>query len=311
MKQPVISDKQLALRDKILLIKEKKSLNSAELSRITGRSEGTISDLIGNKKAFSDKLILLVTDLLRDYMGEADLVETSQYAKMWNIAKIGKQESDIRLVVGNTGIGKSVVFKKFAEENSHTCYYKIVDNKLTWNNFLLDVCVRFGLKLPNKKRIFTTELMKTLVTYVEEHADRNPMLIVDESEVMRNTFFKEFKNLRTATEDLLSIVIVGITEVESKIARLAGLDPKTWLPSREDSNQYTTFARRIKHFRIQNISTDDIRHFCLQKGIVNDAVIKEAQSKWWNYAEADRAVRRAEKMGLVLKDLTIDEFKVL
>jgi hypothetical protein len=46
------------------------------------------------------------------------------------------------------------------------------------------------------------------------------MLIVDESEVMKNNFLKEFKNLRTATEDLLSIVIVGITEVESTLHAL-------------------------------------------------------------------------------------------
>jgi dephospho-CoA kinase len=64
---------------------------------------------------------------------------------MWNIAKIGKQESDIRLVVGNSGIGKTIVFKKFAEEISVVATTKYSTEHLTWNNFLYEICRGFGV----------------------------------------------------------------------------------------------------------------------------------------------------------------------
>ena len=123
-----ISAKQAALRDKLKSLMEKKSLKPAEIARISGRSEGTISELLRDKKTFSDKLLNVIYDSLRDYMGEDDLVSTRQFNKMWNIAASGKKMSDMRLVVGNTGVGKSVVFRKFAEENE-SCYYVKVDRK--------------------------------------------------------------------------------------------------------------------------------------------------------------------------------------
>jgi plasmid maintenance system antidote protein VapI len=128
MKTVEISEKQSELRDKIAVLMTKKNLKSSEIARITGRSEGTISELLNNKKAFSDKLLIVVKDALKDYLGEDTLVQTRQYLKMWNIAKSGKQVSDMRLVVGNSGIGKSVVFKKFAEENE-SCFYIKIDRK--------------------------------------------------------------------------------------------------------------------------------------------------------------------------------------
>lgn len=313
MKEQIkISERQKTLSEKVQALKDKKGLSGADLARITGRSEGTISDLLGAKKSFSDKLLGLIHDSLRDYIGENELIETRQHQRIWNIAKSAKSASDFRLVVGNTGIGKSVVFRKFAEENQCCCYCKIYNRNITWNNFLSDVCKGFGVRMKTgKKRYYTSELLNAFIGYVEENSDKNPMLVIDESEVMRNIFFKEFKNLRTATEGLLSIVLVGITEVESRIAKLAGLDPKTWIPNREDSNQYTTFARRIKHFRIPNISTDDMISFCKANGIESNKTAEQLSLRWWNYDEADRFIRKAKSMGINLAAITPKEIEIL
>jgi hypothetical protein len=323
-KQIIISEKQANLRDKLLAVMDKKNLKAAEIARITGRSEGTISDLLRNKKSF-DKVLNVIYDSLKDYMGDDELVPTRQYNKMWNIAKAGKQLSDMRLVVGNTGIGKSVVFKKFSEENE-TCYYLKIDRKeMTWNQFLQKVTEKMGLKLERNRKHFgrfsTSYLLDKIIAFVEEKADSNPQLIIDESEFARNTFFKELKGLYTATEGLLSIVVVGITDVMTRIGRMAGLEYRQyqtangynyrWYPTKENSNIYTTFARRISVFRIDNISTEDIAAFCTEKGITNKKVIELAAARWWNYDEADRAIKRAQRMGLNLATITPEEFEVL
>lgn len=322
MSKVEVSARQESLRDKLNALMSKKNLKPAEIARITGRSEGTISELLRNKKQFTDKLLTVIHESLRDYMGEEELVATRQFNKMWNIAKAGKQSSDMRLVVGNTGIGKTVLFKKFAEENESCWFLKFDRKEITWNRLLLLIAQEMGVRLDKKrKRFSSTLLLDKIIELIEEKADTNPMLIIDESEVARVSIFKEMKNLRTATEGLLSIVIVGITEVADRVGRMAGLECRAystpsgtnykWYPRTEDSNQYTTFARRISVFRIDNISSKDIEDFCFEKGITNPGVIALAQARWWNYEDADRAIKRAERMSINLQEITPAEFEVL
>lgn len=317
-----ITQQQAALRDKLKTLMTKKNLKASEIARITGRSEGTISDLLNDKKACSPKLLNVIYESLRDYMGEEELVPTRQLNKIWQLAQTGKKASDMRLIVGNTHIGKSATLKKFAEENECCWYIKIDRKELTWNRFLFKMATEMGVKLNRERKRFSTNyLLDNIVKAIEEKADSNPMLIVDESEVVKNSFFKEFKNLRTATEGLLNITIVGISEVMKRIGKMAGLECRKyetasgynykWYPVKEDSNPYTTFASRIQVFRIDNISTEDIASFCLNKGIGNKEVIKLASARWWNYAEADRACKRAERMGISLTELTPEEFELL
>lgn|GEM_PF-2032917 len=321
-KNVTISEKQANLRDKVFAMMEKKNLKPAEISRITGRSEGTMSEFLNGKKSFSDKLLNAIHDSLKDYMGEDELVHTRQFNKMWGILTTGKQGCDMRLIAGNTGVGKSVLCKKFAEENECCYYVKIDRTDMSWNQFLKRVCREMGVSLDrNRKRFSTAFLLDSIVQKIEEKADGNPQLIIDESEFARNPFFKELKGLQTATEGLLSIVVVGISDVVKRIGRLAGLESRVyqtpsgyvyrWYPAKENSNIYTTFARRIKVFRINNVSTDDIRAFCTEKGIGNKKVIELACQRWWNYEDADRAVKRAERMNINLATITTEEFEIL
>ena len=323
MEKTNINQKQTDLRDRLVLLMEKKNLKPAEIARITGRSEGTISELLRDKKQFSDKLLNVIYDSLRDYMGDSELVATRQYNKIWNILQSGKSASDMRLIVGNTHLGKSATAQRFAQENECCWYVKIDRKELTWNQFLLKVATGMEIKLrKDRKRFSTSYLLDQIISLVEEKADANPQLIIDESEVAKNSFFKEFKNLRTATEGILSISIIGISGVIDRLAKLAGLESRKyetssggynfrWFPTKENSNAYTTFVSRISVFRIENMTGDDASNFCQSKGITNKDVIKLAAARWWNYAEADRACKRAERMGIVLGEMTVNEFELL
>lgn len=318
-----INQKQADLRDRLMTLMEKKNLKPAEIARITGRSEGTMSELLRDKKQFSDKLLNVIYDSLRDYLGDNDLVHTRQFDKIWNILRSGKQASDMRLVVGNTHLGKSATAQRFAQENECCWYVKIDRKELTWNQFLQKVANGMEIKLKkDKKRFSTSYLLDQIIALVEEKADANPQLIIDESEVAKNSFFKEFKNLRTATEGILSIAIIGISGVIERLAKLSGLESRKyetstgsynfrWYPTKENSNAYTTFVSRISVFRIENMTAEDASNFCLSKGITNKDVIKLAAARWWNYAEADRACKRAERSGVVLSEMTPKQFELL
>ncbi len=317
----MISDIQKALSERLKGIQTQKNLKNNEIAAMIGRSEGTVSDLLKGTKAFSDKLIQSVMAKIGDLNQQGELVTSvRQYQQMWSIATACKESSDMRLVVGNTGIGKSVVFRKFTSLHSHVYYFK-TDRSYTWTTLLTEIARVMGLRFYSKKgkelkRPSASVLLNAIIQKVEETIEQNPMLIIDESEVLNNSIYKHIKNLYTATEGLLGIVIVGISEVRTRIARISGLDPITWLPVSEDSNQYTTFARRLKIHRLPNIGFDkenkhDIDTYCMAKGITNIEVMKLARSKWWNFDEAERAVKRAVNFGFALSELTVDEFKLL
>ena len=303
-----ISNVQIQFKEKLITIKGNKGLKNNEIANITGRSESVISEILNDKRSFDDKLIFSMQSKMADYFQEGNLVTTlRQYSKMWNLATSCKKDSDMRLVVGNTGIGKSVVFKKFASETQDVYYFK-VDRRYSWNKFLLELNRVMGVEVTKKS---ANHLLENIIHKVEHTSGNNPLLIIDESEVLGNPIFKQIKNLHTATEGLLGIIIVGITEVKTRIAKIAWLDPYSWKPNREDNNIYTTFARRLKVFRIENISPEDVNEFCRMKGIVNEDVIALAAEKWWNYAEADRAIRRAAGFGFSLDKMSVDEFNLL
>ncbi len=139
MKQNEISQLQQKFRERLLTIQKNKKLKNNEIAAITGRSESTISEIINNKRAFADALIYSMMSRLNDYMQESNLVTSlRQYTVMMQIVERCKDMSDMRLVVGNTGIGKTVVMRKFASENKAVYYFKI-DRQYTWNKFLLEI----------------------------------------------------------------------------------------------------------------------------------------------------------------------------
>lgn len=314
VKKIEISPAQKELRERLIDLKQRKGLKNSEIAAFTNRSASTISEIMCDKRQFADKLVNQVSSKILNYESHANELVTTlrQYRQMMSIAGRCKSLSDMRLIVGNTGIGKSVVVRKFVSENSDVYYLK-TDRKYSWNKLLLAINECMGIKY--KKRT-TGVLLDNIIQKTELTASNNPMLIIDESEVLSNNIYKNIKNLYTATEGLLAIVIIGITDVKARIARIAGLCPDTWFPVKEDSNQYTTFARRVRVHRLPNIGYDnngthDIEVYCKAKGIQDKEVIEAAKKSFWNYGEAEDKLRIARQMGFELSTLNIDEFNSL
>lgn len=321
MKNLQINEVQTKFKEKLISLKKNKGLKNNEIAHICGRSESTVSELLNDARQFADALISSMQSKLNDYMHEGDLVTSlRQFTAMTNIAQLGKKSSDMRLIVGNTGIGKTVVFRKFASETEN-CYYFKVDRQYTWNKFLLELNRIMGLDIEKRT---TNVLLDNIVRKVEQTAGNKPSLTIDEAEILPRCIWKQFKNLYTATEGLLNINIVGITEVKNAIAKMAGLEivrfnksdsqsayVEYFKPRREENNVFTTFARRLKVFHIVKPSEGDIEDFCRTKGIVNKQVIQLAQARWWNYEMADTSVKRAKGFGFDLSKLSVEEFEQL
>lgn len=321
MKNNNISALQLKFRDRLISLQKSKKLKNNEIAAITGRSESTISEIINNRRAFADALIYSMQSKLNDYMLENNLVTSlRQYTVMMSIAERCKETSDMRLVVGNTGIGKTVVFRKFAAEHKAVYYFR-VDRQYTWNKFLLEVCRAMGIE---PERRSSNALLDAIVRKVEQTCGDKPMLIIDEAEILTRAVWKQLKNLYTATEGLLAICIVGITSIKNMLGRMAGLEVMRYNPNnqqaaymeyfrplRDENNIFTTFARRLRLFHIVTPTREDIEEFCRTKGITNKEVINMACDRWWNYEMADTAIRGLIASGINLATITPEEFSLI
>lgn len=316
-----ISRLQSQFRSKLLALQQSKKLRNNEIAAITGRSESTISELLNNKRSFADALIYSMQNKLNDYMQESELVTTlRQYTVMMGIAERCKQASDMRLVVGNTGIGKTVVFRKFAAENQAVYYFK-VDRQYTWHKFLMAICRVMAIEVEGRRS--SNNLLDAIVRKVEQTCGDKPMLNIDEAEILTRAVWRQLKNLYTATEGLLAICIVGITGIKSTLARMAGLEVvryntsrqqtaymEYFRPIRDENNIFTTLVRRLKLFHIATPTPDDIEEFCRTKGITNPDVIAIACARWWNYEVADTTIRALTAAGINLAQLTPEEFSL-
>lgn len=314
-----ISPLQEAFRNKLLAIKESKNLKNNELASITGRSESVISELLNNKRAFADTLVQSMMARLADYMHEYDLVPVRQYQVMQNIAAKCKEQSDIRLMVGNTGIGKTVCMKRFASREPAVYYIKIFKT-YTWHKFLIEICRVMGI--PVREGTGSTALLEQIIEKVEQISGEKPLLIIDEAEILNQAIWKQIKNLYTATEGLLGILIVGISSVKKQLAQWAGLQIlpaaeqatatlEQFRPFKEDNNIFTTFVRRLKVLQIDSPKGEDIAFFCQAKGIKNDKVIQLAATHWWNYAMADITIKALVATGVDLDKITEEEFNLI
>jgi DNA transposition AAA+ family ATPase len=136
---------QLQLVAKLLELKTTKGLKNNELASMIQVSEGTMSDLLNGKKEFSETLISKCLSKLTDFSVTENIVPVRQAEQITNILKTAQTKADMRLIIGNTGIGKSLICKKVAKDNSNTYYLKI-DRAYTWGDLLVDICRIMGIE---------------------------------------------------------------------------------------------------------------------------------------------------------------------
>lgn len=310
-----LSSAQIELQKNVIALVKNKGFKPAKIANITGRSAGTISDLINGKKVMSERLIAIISEKLKHYIEvkENTLVEgVSQYKYIWNTTNYCHKNPMFALLTGDTGVGKSEVLKKFTQSNKNSWIVRI-DKGTSWRELLQTIAGEFGLleaegkgKNRIQKREGSAKLLEKIRSFVEV-AEELPLLIIDEAEEIPNATLRKLKNLYTATEGLLSIIICGITKTKTRIAKLAGLSSE-WLPNGKEQNEYTTFARRLKRYDVPAISFEDIKVFCIANGITNEKTHNYAFKKWWNYELANHIVSTANKMGLNLNTISEKAF---
>jgi hypothetical protein len=141
---------------------------------------------------------------------------------------------------------------------------------------------------------------------VDSKAGNFPVLIIDEAEMMPKATLLKIKNLYTATEGMLSIIICGINKTKDRLYKLAGMRPDGSLKDQDIQNEFTTFVRRLNIVQIPAISIDDLTIYCRKMGITNIKLVEIIYNTglWWNYQIANDMIANegAEKFNQLITD---------
>ncbi len=314
---PRIVGLQLQIRDRIKkIIKEKVLTNAEFLTMIrtesyNGPSEGSLSDLLNDNKAFSEAwLSTLWAAINSRFSNNPEIVKsTRQYRMIENLLSSCHVNRDFMLITGNTGIGKSLSLRNLVEETADTYYFKM-DRQSSWFTFLLRFAASIGMSTKEIKNINQYKLHDNIEAHLLKKSKDHVVIVLDEFERLALQHWIRIKDMKTSWPNV-GFLVSAIPDRKVQLARYARLNPETWRPVDDDhvSNSYTTLARRFKVFDIPSVSPEDTRHFFQAKGVLDSQVLQYAEQVIWNYDQADMMLKKAEKMGLELPTMTLGEFQ--
>lgn len=307
MSKPTISTQQKQVQKDLNFLITEKGLTQSKLANLTGRSPSVISEIIKEARTFAPGILNTISERLAKYLAQGDLIqEVEQYQVIYNTAMKalkGQKNSKKRMtsvfehLVGGSGLGKTAVMSEFANSYKEFVYMVRLDRGMSWRELLQGIAYEMGmLKEEGKgsqrevKRLQSSKLLDMITRKIEEivvdeSVGNFPVLIIDEGEEIPNATLRKIKNLYTATEGMLSIIICGINKNKNRLYKLAGMRPDGSLKDQMIQNEYTTFVRRINFVTVPQISIDDLTIFCKHKGITSQKAmdIIYTTGLWWNY----------------------------
>ena len=238
-----------------------KDITQAQMAAQIGLSGGSMSELLHEKRAFSEPLLSKV----RKAMGELEEVRlfasTRQHQKVLHLAEFTRQQALFSLACGNTGIGKTTAIRHIYACEPYTFYSKVEDD-LTWRELLRRIGTALGLDYLPYRTDALREQLQQKVEQLSADPVHRPLLVIDEAEELANSVARKLKRLHTLTEGQLGVLIVAHPELKRRLARASGLHPEGQPRAGRLETQYATLWRRLTHFDLPPVSEEDIGTLC-------------------------------------------------
>lgn len=291
---------QLQTKARLDFVSKRKSLNNKELSHLVDRSRSVVSEIRNGRRQFSDLVLNQIKNRLSAYQPDDGLLQTSQYNVLTRVCTGCLHDLDLRMVIGDTGLGKTMVLKDFSANNEHAYYLKI-GQSMTQTMFLKQVALAVGCKVEQYRRDHFFER-------ISERLDEkgSMVLLIDECEVLSLSTLKVIKHLHNAFEGSLGIVVVGVPSLKSRLMKQGGIAATTFQLIKP-SNEYTTLFRRCKFFHLGGILQSDSKLFSDRQGITNPKVISYLFNRCWNYDYLDKLLAKALRMGVDFDQVLVED----
>jgi DNA transposition AAA+ family ATPase len=218
-----------------LYIKEK-GISLNEHARRSDINQAYLSQMINLKGEIADKWYYA---LAKSVGYSLDIiywehVHTPQYKAIIAHLEESRTLSRNRILIGDTGCGKTYAIKRYVMTNPQDTYLITISTLHTLHTLIEDIMNSIGLEPCGIPVTRLRNIAHRLSMFQLE--GRKPLIIIDECENMKNSAFGVIKSLYDQLEGVCPIVLIGTSQIESKIENMLKLN-KVGLPQ---------FYRRFK-----------------------------------------------------------------
>lgn len=291
---------------------QNKGFSQADLSRFSSVPERyliemfkenfSVFDKAGKETVIADKYFKRLADTI-DFPLEKQYWETRATDQLRSISSAlldAKANGEPAVITGQTGCGKSYACKLLQKQFPDEVFIIVVGSSDNLGDLLNKVLMtlKVSLEVPRTKSA-RLNLIKSILRKMNEDG-KDPVLIFDEAEYMKQPALCAFKELYDGLNDLCALVLIGTQQLTDNLTKLRARN-KPGIPQ---------LYRRIK-YRIKELPKIDksFKHF------LNGY---DAQLKNWlkvncdNYGELHDvlvpALREADRTG---RDLDVEFVKMV
>ena len=232
---------------------------------------------------------------------------TPQFTQMISILEEAREHAYTRLIIGETGSGKSEAIAAFAKKHPADVFHVKVGSEDTLNGLLEKVCN--ALKVPPSKQKSAKIRDISMSLKMLHSYGKKPQLIFDESEYLKVSALCSIKEFYDYLDKYCSIVMIGTAQLTRQIDKLRYKDAKG-IPQ---------LYRRIKFGRRYLPAIDKTYGLFLNE-IKDRELLKFLRSECENYGELHDVLvpclREADRLdqpltlSLVRKVLNINEVEI-
>lgn len=289
-----------------------KHLSQDEMSTISNVNIGFINAIYNGKFVFQDTQIkdsyFKRIAIAIGYRYESDFwtfQQTDQFGAIYTELLDAKVNGNVKLIIGDTGIGKTYGLNRFKTDFPQNTYVVTVSILSNLNHILQDLGTALGVNLTVKRGAVNMNKIVNKLRQLKE-AGKQPIVIIDESENLGLYALKALKGFYDGIKNHCPLVLIGTTQLLTRLEKLKD----------KDENGIPQLYRRFKA-GIRQIAP-------INKDLMFDLFFEESESREVrellssiadNYGELfdylEHARREAKRMGVPLSvQFITDLFKL-
>ncbi|MBA9078971.1 AAA family ATPase [Rufibacter quisquiliarum] len=203
--------------------KADKGVSYTQIADLCEVNKGYISHIIngnwnavpvGDNKtsAISDKVFLRIKEKLGL---ETEVFETENYKDVFTALMDAKLRKEYRIIDGRTGAGKTCAVTHFSQIHPKETYLVKAANTMTARDFIAAVARTVGVPDHTNRYRMCVAIASKL------SRETNPILIIDESEVLNDASLGAVKDIFDEMEFKVGFVLIGANEFVKKLKKKA------------------------------------------------------------------------------------------
>lgn len=150
-------------------------------------------------------------------------VETDQFFDVYTELADAKVNSRMKMIIGETGSGKTYTLNRFKTECPQYTYVVTVSSLYRVSNIITEFGKVMGLQLPKAHSLAKLQKIAGKLKYLR-NTGKQPILALDEAENLTLPVLKMLKGLYDSIKDYCPIVLIGTNQLIDKLERLKDND---------------------------------------------------------------------------------------